>query len=88
MALPGLSLIHILNAFSKVSPVEKIIFLCPTEFPFLAVIRMTPLAAMLPYNAAAGAPFKILMLSTSSGFRLDIPSPVSYTHLDVYKRQA
>ena len=66
-----------LNAFSKVSPVEKLIFLCPTEFPFLVVIRMTPLAAMLPYKAAAGAPFRILMLSTSSGFRLEIPSPPS-----------
>ena len=50
---------------------------CIPAFPFLVVIRITPLAACEPYRAAAEAPFSIFMLSMSSGFRLEIPSPAS-----------
>ncbi|MNR60737.1 hypothetical protein D3C85_1822980 [compost metagenome] len=35
--------------------------------PLFVVIRTTPLPALLPYKAAALAPFKMLMLSISSG---------------------
>lgn len=38
---------------------------------------MAPFAAALPYNAAPDAPFKIVILSISSGFKLEIPSPPS-----------
>ena len=45
--------------------------------PFLVVTKMTPLAAWLPYNAAAEAPFRMLMFSMSSGLRLEMASPAS-----------
>ena len=64
------------KALSNIRLVEKDI-LRISGLPFFVVIRITPLAAWLPYKAAAGEPFRILILSTSSGFRLEIPSPPS-----------
>ena len=47
------------------------------SFPFLVVIISTPLAAALPYSAAALAPFKTVMFSISSGLIFDKISPPS-----------
>src|SRR5690606_33203768 len=44
--------------------------------PFLVVIITTPLAAWLPYKAAAEGPLSTEMDSMSSGLRLEMPSPV------------
>ena len=44
------------------------------SFPFLVVIKITPLAALLPYNAAAEGPLKTERLSISSGLKSAIPS--------------
>ena len=53
------------------SPVEKLIFLCPTELPFLVVIRITPLAAMLPYKASIYYGMPALVKSTDTHEILD-----------------
>lgn len=44
---------------------------------FLVVIRMTPLAALLPYNAAEAAPVSTEIFSTSSGLSMAIPESSS-----------
>ena len=44
------------------------------SLPFLVVIRMTPFAALLPYNAAAEGPLNTEMLSISSGLKSATPS--------------
>ena len=52
---------------------EKV-FLSPFAFPFLVVITITPFAALEPQSAAADAPLKISIDSTSLGlisFNLD-----------------
>ena len=51
---------------------EKSFFL-----PVFVVIKITPLEALAPYNADADCPFSTVMDSTSSGFRLPMPSPAS-----------
>ncbi len=42
--------------------------------PDLVVITITPLLALLPYNAAAEGPFKTVIEAISSGLRFEIPS--------------
>jgi hypothetical protein len=50
----------------------------PRPLPFvLVVIIITPSLAREPYNAAAGAPFNIVILSISSGLMLENASPPS-----------
>ena len=44
------------------------------SLPFLVVIRITPFAALLPYNAAADGPLNTEILSISSGLKSAIPS--------------
>ncbi|MNI20243.1 hypothetical protein D3C73_737160 [compost metagenome] len=45
--------------------------------PDFVVTKITPLAAWLPYNAAADAPFNTEMFSISSGLINEIGSPPS-----------
>ena len=54
----------------------EIVTLAVPSFPFLVVIRITPDAALEPYNAAAAGPLRTDMLSMSSGLMSDIPSPL------------
>ena len=43
--------------------------------PFFVLIKITPFAALAPYNAAADGPVNTDTLSISSGLKLAIPSP-------------
>ena len=47
------------------------------SLPFLVVIRITPFAALLPYNAAADGPLSTEILSISSGLKSAMPSVVA-----------
>ncbi|EJW91787.1 hypothetical protein EVA_20107 [gut metagenome] len=44
------------------------------SFPFFVLIKITPLAALAPYKAAADGPVNTEMLSISSGLKFAIPS--------------
>ena len=55
---------------SNVALEDTLIEIRPS-LPFFVVIINTPLAAALPYNAAALAPFRIFKLSISSGLTSD-----------------
>src|SRR5258705_8264240 len=46
--------------------------------PDLVVIRITPFAALAPYNAAAVFPFNTDIFSISSGLMMERPSPASF----------
>ena len=52
---------------------EKVTWSLPS-LPFLVLIRITPLAALLPYNAAADGPLSTEIDSISSGLKSAIPS--------------
>ena len=47
------------------------------DFPFLVVIKITPLEPLYPYNADAALPFNTEIEAISSGLKEDIPSPLS-----------
>ena len=54
---------------------------------YLGVISMIPLVALILFNANQNFPFGGASLLIVVGVGLDTLKPVSYTHLDVYKRQ-
>src|SRR5690349_6977394 len=55
---------------------------CPF-FPDLVVTRITPLAPLEPYNAAALGPLRTLIDSMSSGFKSAAPFPLFTLSLSV-----
>jgi len=69
--------LNFMNALSGKAAVLMLTFAVPST-PFLVVIRTTPLAPWLPYREAALEPFSKLILSISSGFSWERPSPPSF----------
>ena len=65
------------NMLSTVTPAFTVIPNPLCFLPDFVVIKITPLPAREPYNAAAEAPFNTFMDSISSGLISDKPLPIS-----------
>ncbi|MNY01991.1 hypothetical protein D3C86_1345450 [compost metagenome] len=63
--------------FSRSTPVFRVMSNFSFRLPFFVVTRITPLAALDPYIAAAEGPLSTEMFSISSGFRSWIRLPTS-----------